>query len=61
MMFLFGIEFAFNKDKVKLKLKERFRNMTHLNAEITKSSKFEISSIIVIACLLAVLFVGFII
>ena len=35
--------------------------MIHSNAEITKSSKFEISSIVIIACLIVVLFVGFIV
>jgi hypothetical protein len=55
----FGIQIAINNTEKNLKRK--VIKMIHSNTEITKSSKFEISSIVVIACLIAVLFVGFIV
>ena len=35
--------------------------MLHLDEKITNKSKFEISSMVIIACLIVVLFLGFII
>jgi hypothetical protein len=35
--------------------------MLHLDEKITHKSKFEISSMVIIACLIVVLFLGFII
>ncbi len=35
--------------------------MTYINEKITKKSKFEISSMVIIACLIIVLLLGFIV